>query len=202
MQVTWVVLQFDTAKISKSKITPEELRQKVGDLVFGHKAGYTIHRIVLVGNDIDVYDDKDVMWAFTTRCRPNKDEVRSHFHSLLTPVSTQSDTLLYPFQTFFEECKGFPLIPYMSHGTGHPAKGGKVVSDAIMPAEYATGLPDWQAADFKKCVPSLCAFLLLPLYCFEAVLTSTRFCRSCSSYPEDVKQKVLANWTSDGFAPL
>lgn len=88
-QVTWVVLQFDTAKLAAMKVTPEHLRQTVGDLVFGHKAGYTIHRLILVGTDIDVFDDKDVMWAFTTRCRPGKDE------------------------TFFEECKGFPLIPYM-----------------------------------------------------------------------------------------
>lgn len=101
-QVTWVVLQFDTAKISESKITPEELRQKVGDLVFGHKAGYTIHRLVLVGTDIDVYDDKDIMWAFTTRCRPSKDEVRSrHFSPLSVFFSsrklTLSSTLFRPF---------------------------------------------------------------------------------------------------------
>lgn len=57
-------------------ISPEQLRKKVGDLIFGHKAGYTMHRIVLVGSDIDVYDDKDLLWAFSTRCRPGTDEVR------------------------------------------------------------------------------------------------------------------------------
>lgn len=82
-----------------------------------------------------------------------------------------------------------------SHGTGHPAKGGKVVSDALMPAEYATGAPDWQAADFKGCVvPS-------PLH-FPRARTLTRCVRPRRSYPEDVKTKVLANWASDGFAPL
>lgn len=57
-------------------ISPEQLRKKVGDLIFRHKAGYTMHRIVLVGSDIDVYDDKDLLWAFSTRCRPGTDEVR------------------------------------------------------------------------------------------------------------------------------
>ncbi|GAA6033106.1 hypothetical protein JCM8097_002947 [Rhodosporidiobolus ruineniae] len=146
-QVTWVPLQFDTAKLREMKITSEALRKRVGDVVFYHKAGYTIHRLILVGDDINVYDGKDILWAFSTRCRPSMDE------------------------TFFEDCKGFPLVPYMSHGNGSPVKGGKVVSDALMPSEYTTGR-DWVAADFKE------------------------------SYPEDLKAKVLAQWESDGFAPL
>jgi hypothetical protein len=71
-------------------------------------------------------------------------------------------------ETFFEDCKGFPLIPYMSHGNGSPVKGGKVVSDALMPSEYTTGR-DWVPADFR------------------------------SSYPEDIKSKVLASIVGDGY---
>ncbi|KAK4700685.1 hypothetical protein P7C70_g5561, partial [Phenoliferia sp. Uapishka_3] len=147
-QVTWVALQFDTMKLKESGMTPAELRKRVGEVVFSHKVGYTIHRLVLVGSDIDVYDDKDVMWAFTTRCRPGDDE------------------------THFSDCKAFPLIPYNGHGNWSPVKvchnrttttrkfthssnrqGGKVVSDAIMPSEYKTGKPDWIAADFKNSYP-------------------------------------------------
>ncbi|TVY51186.1 Ferulic acid decarboxylase 1 [Lachnellula cervina] len=127
-QVTWVALKVDIKQLKALNTTPEDFRKKVGDLIFAHKAGYTIHRLVLVGNDIDVYEWKDIMFAFSTRCRPNKDE------------------------TFFEECRGFPLIPYMSHGTGSPAKGGKVVSDALMPSEYK-GEQDWQQASFKHSYP-------------------------------------------------
>ncbi|TVY32583.1 Ferulic acid decarboxylase [Lachnellula subtilissima] len=127
-QVTWVALKVDIQKLKTMNTTPEDFRKMVGDLVFAHKAGYTIHRLVLVGNDIDVYEWKDIMYAFSTRCRPNKDE------------------------TFFEECRGFPLIPYMSHGTGSPVKGGKVVSDALMPSEYK-GEQDWQQASFKHSYP-------------------------------------------------
>ncbi|KAL5362043.1 UbiD decarboxylyase family [Aspergillus floccosus] len=127
-QVTWVAIRIDTAALQKMKTTSQEFRKKVGDIVFNHKAGYTIHRLVLVGDDVDVYDGKDVMWAFSTRCRPGMDE------------------------TFFEDVRGFPLIPYMSHGNGSPTTGGKVVSDALMPTEYTTGR-DWEAADFKNSFP-------------------------------------------------
>ncbi|KAJ6117742.1 hypothetical protein N7512_007467 [Penicillium capsulatum] len=143
-QVTWVALCIDTARLREMKTTSKDFSQKVGGVVFNHKAGYTIHRLVLVGDDIDVYHGPDVMWAFSTRCRPNLDE------------------------TFFEDVRGFPLIPYMSHGNGPPTMGGKVVSDALLPVEYTTGR-DWQAADFAN------------------------------SYPEDLKAKVLANWTRMGF---
>jgi hypothetical protein len=82
--------QFNTSKLPSLRLTPEQLRKRVGDLIFNHKAGYTIHRLVLVGGDIDVFDDKDVMWAFSTRCRPGHDEVskrkgrRDHQTALLT----------------------------------------------------------------------------------------------------------------------
>lgn len=127
-QVTWVALKVDTTNLRELKWTPKEFQKKVGDVVFNHKAGYTIHRLVLVGEDIDVYEGRDVMWAFSTRCRPSADE------------------------TFFEDVRGFPLVPYMSHGTGSPTQGGKVVSDALMPSEYTLGA-DWEAADFEHSYP-------------------------------------------------
>lgn len=127
-QVTWVALKVDTQKLRAMKTSSKEFSKKVGDLIFNHKAGYTIHRLVLVGDDIDVYDFKDVIWAFSTRCRPNDDEV------------------------FYNDCKAFPLVPYNSHGSFSPIKGGKVVSDALLPVEYTTGA-DWQAADFNNSYP-------------------------------------------------
>ncbi|EXJ90726.1 hypothetical protein A1O1_03830 [Capronia coronata CBS 617.96] len=127
-QVTWVALQVDTVALRRGKWTPAQFRKTVGDLVFNHKVGYTIHRLVLIGDDLDVYNFKDVIFAFSTRCRPDTDE------------------------TFFQECRGFPLIPYMSHGSASPVKGGKVVSDALLPVEYTEGR-NWELADFKHSYP-------------------------------------------------
>lgn len=127
-QVTWVALQVDTQKLREMKTTPEKFCREIGDIIFNHKVGYTIHRLVVVGDDINVYDFKDVIWAFCTRCRPGMDEY------------------------FFEDVAGFPLIPYMSHGNGAPNRGGKIVSDCLLPVEYTTG-KNWEAADFENSFP-------------------------------------------------
>lgn len=127
-QVTWVALKVDTEKLRQMKTDSKTFSKQVGDLVFADKVGYTIHRVVLVGDDIDVYDGKDVLWAFSTRCRPNDDEV------------------------FFDDVRAFPLVPYNGHGAHSPVKGGKVVSDALLPSEYTTGAT-WQAASFKDSYP-------------------------------------------------
>ena len=128
-QVTWVALQVDTEKLRALKTNARDFCRSIGDIVFNHKTGYTIHRLIIVGEDIDVYNFKDVIWAFCTRCRPGMDE----YH--------------------YEDVRGFPLIPYMSHGNGSPHMGGKVVSDCLLPSEYTEG-KDWQAADFKESYPA------------------------------------------------
>jgi UbiD family decarboxylase len=128
-QVTWVALKVDTAKLREMQTDSRTFSKQIGETVFSDKVGYTIHRLVLVGDDIDVYDGKDVMWAFSTRCRPGDDEV------------------------FFPDTRAFPLIPYNGHGAHSPVKGGKVVSDALLPSEYTTGAT-WQAASFKQSYPT------------------------------------------------
>ncbi|KAF2135233.1 uncharacterized protein K452DRAFT_330291 [Aplosporella prunicola CBS 121167] len=123
--VTWCALQIDTKALRAMKTTSAEFSRRIGDLIFNHKVGYTIHRLVLVGEDIDVYKFEDVIWAYTTRCRPHDDEV------------------------YYGDCKAFPFIPYNAHGTHNPVKGGKVVSDALLSAEYTTGRT-WEAASYKE----------------------------------------------------
>ncbi|XPS69541.1 Phenacrylate decarboxylase [Ascochyta lentis] len=127
-QVTWVALKVNTTKLREMKTDSKTFSKQIGDLVFANKVGYSIHRLVLVGDDIDVYDGKEVMWAFSTRCRPNDDE------------------------TFYADTRAFPLIPYNGHGAHNPAKGGKVVSDALLLDEYTTGAT-WQAASFMESYP-------------------------------------------------
>ncbi|KAK3308620.1 3-octaprenyl-4-hydroxybenzoate carboxy-lyase-domain-containing protein [Chaetomium strumarium] len=144
-QATWVALRVDTAAMRRMGYTdPAAFRRTVGDLVYTSKVGYTIHRLILVGDDIDVYYSADVMWAFVTRCRPGDDE------------------------TFFDDVRAFPLIPYNSKSWHSPARGGKVVSGALLKSEFTTG-KNWEAASFKE------------------------------SYPQEVKNKVRAEWEAMGF---
>lgn len=125
--------------------TSEEFCRKLGDIAFRNKSCMLINRLLLVGDDIDVYDWNKVMWAFTTRCRPCHDD-----HC-------------------FEEVRSHPLTPYMSQVPGAPRKGGKLVSDCIMASEYQKPR-NFKHVDFEH------------------------------SYPEDIKKKVLGNWSSMGFA--
>lgn len=110
------------------RTTPKELAELVANVVFNSKAGVPFHRILLVGEDIDVHDDADIMWAFSTRCRPGLDEF------------------------LYENVKGFALIPYMGHGNGNPIKGGKLVCDALFPVEYTTGR-NWVNTSFRDGYP-------------------------------------------------
>lgn len=122
-----------------------ELCKRIGDLAFKDKSCMLVNRIILVGDDVDVFDWNDIMWALITRCRPGKDE------------------------TLFEEVRGHPITPYMSHGPhGNPTQGGKVISDCLMPIEYQG------KRNFREC-----SFV--------------------ESYPEDIKSKVRAGWEGMGF---
>ncbi|KAL6889996.1 UbiD decarboxylyase family [Trichoderma evansii] len=127
-QCTWVALQVDGDQLRAMKTTPKDLAELVANVVFNSKAGVPFHRILLVGEDIDVHDDADIMWVFSTRCRPGLDE--------------------YPY----EDVKGFALIPYMAHGNGNPTKGGNMVCDALFPVEYTTGR-NWINTSFRQGYP-------------------------------------------------
>ncbi|KAL6828196.1 UbiD decarboxylyase family [Trichoderma camerunense] len=127
-QCTWVAIKVDGKRLRSMKTTPRELAKQFGDVVFNTKAGVPFHRLLLVGEDIDVHSDADIMWAFSTRCRPGIDE--------------------HPF----EDVRGFALIPYMSHGNGNPIKGGKLVCDCLFPVEYTEGR-NWVNTSFKQGYP-------------------------------------------------
>ncbi|KAF5640788.1 3-octaprenyl-4-hydroxybenzoate carboxy-lyase [Fusarium sp. NRRL 52700] len=142
---TWCALQVDTEKLGDMKTSSAELCKRIGDLAFKDKSCMLVNRIILVGDDVDVFDWNDVMWALVTRCCPGKDE------------------------TLFEEVRGHPITPYMSHGPhGNPTQGGKAISDCLMPTEYQG------KRNFREC-------------------------RFNKSYPEEIKNKVRAGWKDMGF---
>lgn len=89
--------------------------KRFGDIVFNNKSSMLVNRILLIGDDVDIRDFKNIIWAFVTRCRPGKDEY------------------------LFENVPSFPLTPYMSHGRRNPLQGGKVISDCLFPMEYDNG---------------------------------------------------------------
>ncbi|KAJ5772758.1 hypothetical protein N7457_007654 [Penicillium paradoxum] len=51
-QVTWVASRIDTARLREMKTTSAEFSKRIGDVIFNSKAGYTIHRLVLRGDEM------------------------------------------------------------------------------------------------------------------------------------------------------
>lgn len=125
---TWCALQVDTAQLRQLKTNSRDFCTNLGNKLFNTKCSMLINRFLVVGDDIDVYNFKDLMWAFVTRCRPGHDEY------------------------LFDDVPGFPLTPYMSHGGRDRTRGGKVISDCLFPMEYTDG-PIFQMVDFERSFP-------------------------------------------------
>ncbi|KAM3552352.1 hypothetical protein ARSEF4850_007434 [Beauveria asiatica] len=125
---TWCALQVDNEKLGRMGTSHAELCRRIGDVAFGSKACMLMTRLLLIGDDVDIYSWDDIMWAFTTRCRPGMDDY------------------------VFEDVNGLPLMPYMKYGRGNPRKGGKVVSDCLFQMEYK-GKRNFRSVDFRSSYP-------------------------------------------------
>lgn len=108
----WATIQVNVEQLRAQGWTREAFCKRVGEVIFGSHAAVATSRILLFGDDIDIFNFSDVLWAYVTRCRPGQDEY------------------------LFEDVKGFYLMPFMSHGPGNPSKGGKVVSDCLFTEQY------------------------------------------------------------------
>lgn len=126
---TWCALQVDCQRLAQLQTNSKDFCQRLGDVIFHNKSTMLINKVILVGDDVDVYDLKEVMWAYSTRCRPGHDE--------------------YPF----DDVAGFPLTPYMSHGGGNAMRGGKIISDCLLPMEYE-GKRSFKKVNFENSYPT------------------------------------------------
>ncbi|KAI7762011.1 hypothetical protein LZL87_004318 [Fusarium oxysporum] len=97
---TWCVLQVDNKMLAEMKSNPDELCTKIDNIASQSKATTLINRILLIGDDVDIHNWTDVIWAYTSRCRPGIDEY------------------------VFDEVMGRPLTPYRKYGRGSSVKGG------------------------------------------------------------------------------
>lgn len=126
--IVWAVLQIDNQKLQANPTTSKAMCDELAKVIFQFKPGWFIHRIFIVGDDIDIFDFKEVTWAYATRCRPGYDE--------------------YVYENF----SAYFLLPMMGHGTGPKFTGGKMVSDCLLPVEYQ-GKRDYKIASFQGCFP-------------------------------------------------
>ena len=71
----WLAVAVESDWHEQMGISSRELAQRVGDAVFGSKAGFGIPRVLLVEDDIDITDVRQVVFAFGSRAHPAHGEV-------------------------------------------------------------------------------------------------------------------------------
>ena len=54
------------------KKTQGNIPMRVKDAIKAWRPG-GFHKIIVVDEDVDIYDSSDVLWAIQTRCRPDRD---------------------------------------------------------------------------------------------------------------------------------
>lgn len=143
----WLVVTVRPAW-KESSADAKALCRRVGEAVWGCKAGDPINSIIVTEDDIDPSDLNEVIWAMDSR------NDRSPSGRLR-----------------IENRLGWPMSPYLD--TDH--------------FRYYEG---WKSARLiYDCLPS-------PL---SWPAKRSGFASDC---PEAIREKVLRNWTSDGFAPI
>lgn len=126
--VCWTVVSVDVAKLAALRTNAKEFALRVADVFFGSHAGHLIPKVILVGNDIDVTDINEVVWAMATRSHPEHD----HFS--------------------FPDIRGFPLVPYLNEDDRARGSGGKVVINCLYPEQYR-GQTRADTASFRHSYP-------------------------------------------------
>lgn len=86
-----------------------KLTHRAKDIIFQSKPGVDIPKVLLVDDDIDPSDSDQVIWAFSTRCHPQRD---AHF---------------------YQHQKTFPLLHYLKAAEKKDMSTTKVIFNALLP---------------------------------------------------------------------
>lgn len=95
----------------------EQFCRRIGEVVFGSKAGAVLPKIIVFNDDVDPTDARELLWAFATRCHP-----------LLGHVT-------------FEHIAAAPLLAYLRKSEKMSATTGKLVYNCLPPEEWGEMLP-------------------------------------------------------------
>ena len=80
--VHWLVVTVNSArKAPLHDPDSKEFVRTLGEAVFKTRGGVSIPRVIVIHDDIDPSNIKEVVWAFATRCHPDEGEM--HIEHLL-----------------------------------------------------------------------------------------------------------------------
>jgi 4-hydroxy-3-polyprenylbenzoate decarboxylase len=118
----WLVVAVDTDWHESTGMSSREISQRVGDVVFGSKAGFGIPRILLVENDVDITDVNEVVFAFGSRAHP------AHGEILFTDEATATlPVFLDPSEKF--SYRGTKVVHNCLMADRFPSKERPVIGD-------------------------------------------------------------------------
>ncbi|MFB7596362.1 UbiD family decarboxylase [Streptomyces sp. NPDC056160] len=137
----WLAVSVDRARRVRLGLERAELIRAIADVLFASHAGWLVPKVIVVDDDIDVTDIRQLVWALATRGHPD-----TGHHT-------------------FPEAPGIPMVPYLTPEEAGAARGGKSVTDCLLPDT------------------------------FRGTTASFR-----TSYPRDLREHVLANWTGYGYS--
>ncbi|RAH78912.1 UbiD family decarboxylase [Aspergillus japonicus CBS 114.51] len=127
---TWVFLQVNSERLQSMGTNAQQLCRSIGRTVFQDKRAWLASRLFLVGDDINIYDFQQTMWAVACRSRPGQDDYG------------------------FDDVPGLPLVPSM-HGSPRPCRGGKTVTNCLLESEFKAGGRNWHKVDFQHAYPKV-----------------------------------------------
>jgi UbiD family decarboxylase len=92
--------------------------QRIGEEVFSSKAGANLPKVIVLNDDVDPTNLKELVWAFATRCHPTLGSI------------------------VFNEADTSPLVAYLRKNEKMSATTAKVVYDCLPPEEWGEYLPE------------------------------------------------------------
>jgi 4-hydroxy-3-polyprenylbenzoate decarboxylase len=105
----WIVVALDIERLARMELTEQQLADTVAEVLFGSHTGWLVPKVVLVADDIDITDIRQVTWAMATRHHPGT----GHYS--------------YP------DAPGIPMVPYLTEQEARTGKGGKSVTSCLLP---------------------------------------------------------------------
>jgi 4-hydroxy-3-polyprenylbenzoate decarboxylase len=106
----------------------EALCRRIGQVVFASKAGAVIPKVIVLNDDVDPTDLKELVWAFATRCHP----LLGH--------------------AVFDDIEAAPLLAYLRRSEKASGHTGKIVYNCLPPDEWGEALP--MRASFRHGYPA------------------------------------------------
>jgi 4-hydroxy-3-polyprenylbenzoate decarboxylase len=113
----WLVVTLPNNWQQLTGLERKALFQKIGDTVFQSKFGAVIPKVIVLNDDIDASNTREVVWGIATRMRPVTGE------------------------HFFNHEATSPLVAFLTTSEKHTFDTTKVVYDGLAPDEWGERLP-------------------------------------------------------------